>query len=212
MDQGRVINTPLFQPGPQISSCQNIRIGEENVSGVKSNEYGDAGYSAWTEAGPRSWERNPPLEAKDVPMRWRTAPAPLKMTELMMTMKVAIILIKWDEMWRQEMVFSSELRCAISQTLHLAVSAPHQCPSSNIYKRPAWRNTDRSPALYLGPISKTILRVWAPFFPRSIFPSERSYVPAQKDLTFLRLFVCVGPFAKSFSISICSERPLVGFT
>lgn len=92
------LGAPLILPRPRILPCQNIRIGEQNVSGIKSNEYGDDWERTVHRSRRRLSEKPPPLEAKDAPMRWRMALEPLKMTELMITMKVAIILIKWDEM------------------------------------------------------------------------------------------------------------------
>lgn len=51
----------------------------------------------WEDRG-NAYRRKPPFRAKDVLMRWRMALESLKMTDLMITMKVAIILIKWYEM------------------------------------------------------------------------------------------------------------------
>lgn len=65
-----------------------------------------------------------PLEAREALMRWRMVMVPVKMAELMITMKVPIILMKWDEIWQEEMIFHAVLRCAISQMHHLAISSP----------------------------------------------------------------------------------------
>lgn len=124
------------------------------------------------------WPRNPPLEAKEALMRWRMVMAQVKMTELMITMKVAIILIKWDEIWQEEMILRVVLRCAISQMHRLAVSSPHQCPSSNIYKRTGSQNTDKKVFAHL------ILRPHFALFPfsQSIFSRERTCVSKRSDL------------------------------
>lgn len=120
----------------------------------------------------------PPLEARETLMRWGMVMAPVKMTELMITMKVAIILIKWDEIWQEEMIFRVVLRCAISQMHRLAVSSPHQCPSSNIYKRTGSQNTDKK--LFARLIFKPHFALFP--FSQSIFSREPPCVPKSADL------------------------------
>lgn len=129
------------------------------------------------------WSRNPPLEAKGALMRWRMATAPVKMTELMITMKVAIILIKWDEIWQEEMIFRAVLRCAISQMHHLAVSSPPTSVLLPIFIRgQAIRIQIRSRALCPSHF-KTTLCIAPPFL--SQYFHERGLVSRNKRADLL---------------------------
>jgi len=88
------------------------------------------------------------------------------------------------------MIFCAVLRCAISQMYHLAVSSPQQCPSSNIYKRPGSQNTDKTPVLFAQLILTPLLCI-APLFSVNMFMREVQCLKS-KELTFLRMFVCIG--------------------
>lgn len=97
------------QPGRlYISWCQKISIGEQNVSGIKAMNMLIT-VSDFLTSPPSTFWSNPEIPPSKPQTRWwwdgERSTAPPKMTDLMITMRVAIILIKWDEIWQEEMIF-----------------------------------------------------------------------------------------------------------